>query len=135
MIRNIFKNINTNNNVQVCVGKSNIQYSASEIEDKTIDIESSASIKCYNGKLLVDGKEVDSVKDYKVCNLIIQGDVVNINCDCSVEVKGSVGGDIDCNGSVKVGGDMHGDIDCNGGVTIKGNHTGDIDAMGSVNIK
>lgn len=142
MIKNILRSINNNNsNVQICVGSSKIQTQDNSVtvNGKTISVPGSASISCYNGKTFINGKEVnfdkDPDKEYKVIHLTIQGDVVNINCDCSVEVKGNVGGNIDCNGSVKVGGDMHGDIDCNGSVVINGNHVGDIDALGSVSIK
>lgn len=143
MLENIFNSINRKSVIQSCVGSNNIEMSGNSItvNGKTIEVPVGANVKCRNGKVFIDGKEATFDKEsgagekFKVIHLIIKGDVLNINSDCSVEVEGNVAGKINCNGSIKINGNVDGNIDCNGSVMIEGAHIGEIDAAGSVSIR
>ncbi|HFD2033575.1 TPA: hypothetical protein ACF2DD_002152 [Clostridium perfringens] len=97
------------------------------------------NVNIVNNKIFVDGKEYtehdELQSEYKILNVIIEGNVDKINCQGSVEVRGNVKNAIDCGGSVSVVGDVDGSIDCGGSCNIVGTHIGEIDAGGSVNIK
>lgn len=104
-----------------------------------------------NGKIFVDGKEFKEDEDLsngaKIVNVVIEGNINSLKCDCSasvsgnvdeincagsVTVGGSVNNDIDCGGSCTVNGDVKGNVDCGGSCTVNGSHIGNIDAGGSV---
>lgn len=92
---------------------------------------SGSNITIRDGAIVIDGKEVsiyDRVAPVQL-QVVIDGNVNQIHCTGSVEVRGN-SGSIDCGGSCSVGGDVTGDIDAGGSVTC-GNVTGNIDAGGS----
>lgn len=80
------------------------------------------NVSVINGKIIVDGKvfkDNDIFKDdYIIQNVVVEGDVKNIDVNGSVTVNGNVNGNIDSNGSVTIHGTCTGDIDSNGGVKI-----------------
>ena len=87
------------------------------------------SISITDGKIVVDGKVVRSELASKV-EIVIYGDVNNLNCADSVTVYGNAGV-INCGNSCTVNGDVHGDIDAGNSITC-GNVAGNIDAGNSV---
>lgn len=77
------------------------------------------SISIINGKVIIDGKEVET--DEKIINITVEGDVDSISADVChyVSVNGAVGsvqtvsGDVNC--MAEVNGDIQttsGDVDC-----------------------
>lgn len=129
MFRNIINGI-SNNIITNIKGKT-------IVNGVTIDTPAGASVSVINGKVYVNGKEYTDEKlvSSPVVNVVINGDVENINCGGSVEVNGKVNGSIDCGGSCTIEGDVEGSIDTGGSVTIRGDHQGPIDAGGSVHVK
>ena len=87
------------------------------------------NITMIDDKIYVDGKEITSTES-QIINIIIEGNVNQVQCNGYVEVHGDVNGNIDCGGSVTCG-DITGNIDCGGSVSC-GEVKGDIDAGGSV---
>ena len=129
----MFKNIIGNSSI--CISGNKVT-----INGKTIKLPSNNNISVVNGKVFVDGKEVDTSdtdlqNSNSIINISIEGNVDRIDCSGSVEVKGNVSKGIDCGGSVSITGDVNGDIDCGGSANIKGSHKGDIDAGGSVSVR
>lgn len=129
----MFKNIISNSSV--CMSGNKVT-----INGKTIKLPSNNNVSIINGKVFVDGKEVDTSdtdlnNNCKVINITVEGNVDRIDCSGSVEVKGNVSKGIDCGGRVEITGQVDGDIDCGGSVKIIGSHKGDIDAGGSVSIR
>lgn len=100
----------------------------------SIKVPKNASVSVVNGKVFVNGKEYngEELQNKQVVNLIIIGDVSNVNCNGSVNVYGNVNSSIDCGGSISVDGSVTGDIDCGGSSKVGGYHIGNIDAGGSV---
>lgn len=84
---------------------------------ETISINNK-SISIVNNKIYIDGIEYVP-KNKNVSEVEFEGDVTELDADCSFSIKGNVLGDIDVGGSV----------------SVIGKHIGDIDAGGSVNIK
>ena len=108
-------------------GKKN-SFNSVTINGQTITC-SGSNIIIQNGKVIVDGKVIQS----ELCGnveVVINGDVNKIDCSGSVEVHGN-SGSIDCGGSCTIEGDVNGDIDAGGSITC-GNVSGDIDAGGGV---
>lgn len=91
------------------------------------------NVSIINGKIFVNGVEYVP-KQKGITELELEGEIGNLDIDCSISVKGNITGTIDAGGSVNVVGDVNGDIDSGGSVNISGNHKGDIDAGGSVSI-
>ena len=91
------------------------------------------SINIINNKIYINGEEYVP-KQKNITEVEFEGNVGNIDADCSFSVKGNVNGTIDAGGSVNVIGDVEGDIDAGGSVNISGSHQGGIDAGGSVSI-
>lgn len=111
--------------------KNKNSFSSVVINGQTINC-SGSNIVIQNGKVVVDGKVIQSDIGNNA-EVIINGDVNKIDCAGSVEVHGNCGS-IDCSGSCKIDGDVNGNIDASGSVTC-GNVSGDIDASGSVRCK
>ena len=131
----MFKNIISNNNSSVCMSGNKVT-----INGKTIKLPSNNNVSVINGKVFVDGKEVDTNdtdlnNGCGTVNIVIEGNVDRIDCSGSVEVKGNVSKGIDCGGGVEINGQVDGDIDCGGSVKIVGSHKGNIDAGGSVSVR
>ena len=93
---------------------------------------SGSNITIQNGKVIVDGKVIQSDL-YGDVKVVVNGNVDKIDYSGSVEVHGNCGS-IDCSGSCKIDGDVNGNIDASGSVTC-GKVSGDIDASGSVRCK
>jgi hypothetical protein len=93
---------------------------------------SGGNITISNGKVIVDGKIIESNIG---CNaeIVINGNVNKIDCDYNVVVYGN-SGSIDCGGSCTVDGNVKGNVDASGSVKC-GNVSGDINAGGSVSCK
>lgn len=91
------------------------------------------NVSMINGKVFVDGKEVDSGdSDQKVVihcdgNLTFQ----EFQCSNSVEINGNVTGNISCHGSF-TGHNITGDVNAGGSVNCD-NIGGSVKAGGSVN--
>lgn len=107
------------------------------INGEKIKVPNGANISVINGTLFIDGKECkgEKLKDKKIVNITIEGNVGKVDCGGSVTVNGNVTGHVDCGGSVTVSGSVEGDIDCGGSCSVKGGHKGNIDAGGSVSIR
>lgn len=128
-----FKSLLSENN-QCIISNGNMHKVT--INGKTIKV-SGNNVSISNGKIIVDGKEIndiDGINSNTIINVIIEGNVGSVQCNGSVEVTGNVGKNIDCGGSVTIGGTLEGSIDCGGSVTVQGDVTGDIDCGGSVRI-
>lgn len=91
------------------------------------------NISVNNGTVIVDGEVIKKGISGSI-NIIINGDVNQIDCAGSVTVNGSVAGDIDCGGSVHVNENVKGNIDCGGSCNCE-NVGGHVDAGGSVIMK
>jgi cytoskeletal protein CcmA (bactofilin family) len=95
-----------------------------------------ASVAIINGRVFVDGKEVDpegkplsGVVEVR----ILEGTIQNLKSDASITVeKGDVLGNVDARMSVTVHGNVHGNVDAGQSITIRGNVGGDVDAGQSV---
>jgi len=127
MFKGIFNNSSITNSV---IGGSSISMSGNKvtINGKTIQVPN-GNVSIINSKVFVNGKEIDtSDTDLNtgcgIVNISIEGNVEKIDCNGSVEVKGSVSKGIDCNGSIHIIGDVDGKIDCGGSVKIQGDHEG-----------
>ena len=134
MIRNIFRSNAINNcNISSVNGHNKVVINGVEIKNIP-----NGNISMSNGKIFVDGKEFDSenmnLSENNTINIFITGNVGDIQCNGSVDVKGNVIGNIDCGGNVTVEHDVNGDVDCSGSVKIGGSMDGDIDSCGSVTI-
>lgn len=94
-----------------------------------IDIQCNGNnVVISNGKVIVDGTIIATYGNG--AQITINGDVNNIECTGSVEVKGN-SAYIDCGGSCTVGGKVLGRINAGGSVRC-GDAYGDISAGGSV---
>lgn len=134
MIRNIFRSNAINNcNISSVNGHNKVVINGVEIKNIP-----NGNISISNGKIFVDGKEFDSanvsLSENNTINIFITGNVGNIQCNGSVDIKGNVSGSIECGGSVTVGNNTYGNIDCSGNVTVERDVNGDIDCSGSVKI-
>lgn len=88
------------------------------------------SVVINDGVVMVDGKTIANEK-CKENNVIINGDVTDLECSGSVTVKGNVKGDIDCSGMCKIEGDVGGDVNAAGSVSC-GKIKGGVIASGSI---
>lgn len=134
MIRNIFRSSVVNNcSISSVNGHNKVVINGVEIKNIP-----DGNINICNGKIFVDGKEFDSanvsLSENNTINIFITGDVGDIRCNGSVDVKGSVSGNIDCGGNVTVGNNAYGGIDCGGSVTIECDVNGNVDCGGSAKI-
>jgi hypothetical protein len=91
------------------------------------------NVTINNGQVIVDGK-VQEKGVSGVVKVIVEGKIDSLKTQSSVEMHGSVLGDIDAGGSVKVSGDVKGSIDAGGSVSC-GSVGGDVDAGGSVSMR
>lgn len=99
------------------------------INGKSISIKGNcSSIITKNGKIIIDGKEIENAKD--VIDIHVDGNVGSIKCDGSVDVTGYVDKEINCGGSVSCE-DVNGPIDAGGSVRC-GSVGGSVDAGGSI---
>ncbi|HBH1544632.1 TPA: polymer-forming cytoskeletal protein [Clostridioides difficile] len=107
------------------------------INGKTIKVPSNSNVSIINGILYVNEKEYmdGEIENKEIIDITIEGNVKDINCSGSVEVRGNVSGSIDCGGSATIEGSVKGDIDCGGNCHVQGDCKGDIDAGGNVNIR
>lgn len=106
------------------------------INGNSLNISGSySSIRVDNGGIFIDGKQVDpeTYKGKLNVDLVVNGDVENVDTVGRVEVKGAVKGNINTTGSVDCG-NVGGDIDTTGSVTVSGNVAGDIDTVGPVRV-
>lgn len=88
------------------------------------------SVQINNSTVIVDGKTIAD-ENSKEINVIINGDVTDLECAGSVTVNGTVKGDIDCSGMCEIKGDVDGDVNASGSVSC-GKVKGDVMAAGSV---
>lgn len=66
------------------------------------------NVSIVNGKITVDGKEVDTPSEKKI-HITIDGDIGSLNLDCGeIEVSGDVGNLVSHCGNVTLGGDVKG---------------------------
>ena len=94
-----------------------------------IETNGSSNISVSNGTVYVGGEMVkDGLSGIVKVEFI--GDLASLKADGSVDVQGSVKGNVDCGGSCNCG-DVDGSVD-SGGSTNCGNVKGDVDAGGSV---
>lgn len=94
-----------------------------------ITIEGNGNVCIRNGKVIVDGKEIN-VGDKKDVTII--GNVGKIECDGDVVVEGAVNGNISCGGSCRCG-DISGNLNA-GGSVHGGNCGGALNAGGSIHV-
>jgi len=90
------------------------------------------SIRSANGAtcITIDGKQINIGNSVDVH---IEGNCGSIDCPGSVNVTGSVNGDINCGGSCDCG-DVVGDIQAGGSIEA-GSVSGDMNAGGSIRCK
>lgn len=98
-----------------------------------INVPKGANISIIGGQVYVNGKpyQGNELKDCKAVNIIINGDVGDVDCGGSVTCH-DVHGSVDCGGSCTCG-NVDGSVDAGGSVTC-GDVQGDIDAGGSVRV-
>lgn len=73
------------------------------------------NVSIVNGKITVDGKEVDMPEEKQI-HIRIDGDIGSLNLDCGeIEVSGDVGNLVSRCGNVTVGGDVKGEATLNMG--------------------
>lgn len=112
-----------------------------EINGVKYNVKRGSKVDIINDKVYINGVLQSKTDVINIGNkphmieVIINGNVNNIECNGSVNVAGDCAGNIDCEGGVTVGGDVNGDIDASGSVTVNGSVDGDVDASGSVTIK
>jgi autotransporter translocation and assembly factor TamB len=96
---------------------------------------SGRSIVINNGKVIVDGKNVE-LPDEKTINITIHGDLGSLSADSCGEVKidGSVGGDVSVSqGRASIGGEVAGGVHVSQGNVDCGNVRGDVSvSMGNI---
>lgn len=98
-----------------------------------INVPRGANISIINGEVFVNGQpyQGDELKGCKAVNIIINGDVGNIDCGGSVTAN-NVHGDVDCGGSCNCG-NVSGSVDAGGSVNC-GTVGGNVDAGGSISM-
>lgn len=89
-------------------------------------------VSVNNGTIIVDGKVVANESSQEI-NVVIDGNVSELECAGSVTVNGNVEGDIDCSGKCDIKGYVAGDVNASGSVSC-GIVKGDVTAAGSINI-
>jgi hypothetical protein len=109
-------------------GRNN-NFTSITINGQTINC-SGSNITISNGKVIIDGKTIQSDMNGNV-HVEIHGDVENIQCGGSVTVHGNVSGCIDCGATCNVDGYVNGNVDAGNSVNC-GDVTGDVDAGNSV---
>lgn len=104
------------------------------INGKSYEIPN-GSVSIINNKIYVDGKEFTEgmEKDSKIVDIIVHGNVYQIDCQESVEVKGNAN-IINCGGSCSVNKDVVGDVKAGGSVKCN-NVKGSVRAGGTVKCK
>jgi len=98
-------------------------------------ISSNDNIIIQNGNI-VGGDLVagDRIMQHGYCyEVIVEGNVNNLNCGGSATVKGDAG-EVDAGGSITVDGNVTGDLDAGGSIRVGGNVQGDLDAGGSIKV-
>lgn len=97
---------------------------------------SGQSVSIINGRLFVDGKEVDLESEAHsgiVEVRILEGTIQNLKSDTNITVeKADVLGSVDARMSVTVHGNVQGNVDAGQSVTIAGDVGGDVNAGQSV---
>ncbi len=96
---------------------------------------SGSSIVINNGKVIIDGKEVQT--DDKQISIVVEGHVGKLEVDCcnSLEIKGAAGSVKTTSGSVRCGA-VTGSVSTMSGSVNCGDIGGDVSTMsGSVNCK
>lgn len=99
------------------------------VNGKRINVQGN-NISVCNGRVMVDGKVIEEGLQ-GIVKLQIEGDLADLNADCSVELTGSVHGNVDAGNSVKCGGDIKGNVDAGNSVKC-GNIGGSVRAGNSV---
>jgi cytoskeletal protein CcmA (bactofilin family) len=104
------------------------------VNRKHINVPNGRSVNIVNSAVYVDGKLYSGGEDLKQANIVIEGGCESLQVDScnSVQVKGSVRGDLTVNGGVIIDGDVYKDVDAIGSVNC-GNVSGNVTANGSVN--
>jgi len=104
------------------------------INGKTITGNRSVSI--INGRVFVDGQEVDPETDALsgvVEVRILEGTVQDLRSDASIKVEsGDILGNVDARMSAVIHGNVQGNVDAGQSVTIRGDVGGDVHAGQSV---
>ena len=99
------------------------------------NVVSGRSIVINNGKIIVDGKNVE-LPDEKTINITIHGDLESLRVDSCDEVKidGNVSGDVHISqGRASIGGEVVGDVHVSQGNVDCGNVKGDVSvSMGNI---
>lgn len=94
--------------------------------ENTIHITGNNNIVIRNGEIICDGVSIGSANGYTV---VVDGNVENLRCDCSVTVNGHCN-DVSCGGSCTVQGDV---MTVSAGGSVRCNSvTGNIMCGGSV---
>lgn len=92
------------------------------INDKTIKIPTGILNLSVNGSIHVNNEELEFegselIEDYRI-QLVINGNVNNLDCEGDVIINGDVTGGIECEGKVEIHGNHTGKIECDGDVDI-----------------
>lgn len=92
-----------------------------------------SNVTIRNRSVIINGEHVETLEPGISYEIIIEGNVNELNTVGSVTVNGNVTGDIDTTGEVTVHGDVGGDIDTTGAVTAH-KVSGSIDTVGRVTV-
>ena len=101
-----------------------------QVNGKSYCFKGGSNISIANGKVTVNGEEIDLSEITSKCiNIVVNGNVDNLTCTCDdLTINGNVHS-VDCNGNVKCN-EVQGSIECNGDCTVNGNVQGSIDCNG-----
>ncbi len=91
------------------------------------------NISIINGKIYVNGKEFTEELNSEIVDVVVYGDVSQINCEGNVVINGNAE-TIYCGGNCEVEKDVSGDIKAYGSVNC-GNVKGNVSAGGIVKCK
>jgi hypothetical protein len=103
----------------------NIDFSNNQltINGKTIKIPTGILNLGINGSVSVNGDDVEFegselIEDYRI-QLVVNGNVNNLECEGDVIVNGDVTGGIECEGDIEIHGTHCGKIECDGDINIQ----------------
>lgn len=118
---------------------NNVSISGSDvnINGKSIKVPNGSSVSVVNGVLYVDGKkwEDEELEDKQIVQLVIQGNVGNVNSSVDVCIEGDVTGDVSASRDVDIRKGVHGNIHASRDVEVGKDVNGNIKAGRDVEVE